>query len=104
MSELDPVPPTTGAREWWHSVYGPMDPLAAQYLAVTWRRTQHGQQCPFYTHDGTPYDCDCWHRAQAICAAALLRLWAESQWANPVAEDNEKSGVPPAGRTEEASA
>lgn len=84
MSELDPVPPSTGAREWWHSVYGPMDPLAAQLVAVMWQRKEHGQQCPFYTHAGTPYDCDCWHRARAIVASMLIRdMQREHRWANP---------------------
>jgi len=83
MSELDPVPPSTGAREWWHSVYGPMDPLAAQLVAVMWQRKEHGESCPFLW-GGTPYDCDCWHRARAIVASGLIRdMQHEGRWANP---------------------
>jgi len=74
MSELDPVDgmPVGHERGWWDAVYGPLDPLGAQWLEVTWRRVQHGRCCPCLTN-GTPYDCTCWHRAQAIVAASLLR-------------------------------
>lgn len=82
MTEIDPAPPR--GQDWWHTVYGPMDPMAAQYLAVTWRRAQHGQLCPYYTiATGTPYDCDCWHRGQAIVAASLLRdAHRDGRWEN----------------------
>jgi hypothetical protein len=98
MSELDPIP-TPPVREWWHSVYGPMDPDAARYLAITWKRSQHAETCPF-SGGGTPYDCDCWRRAQAICAAELLRdAQRTGRWGNEVAEGINRLGKPPAGRT-----
>jgi len=85
MSEImAPIP--TPAREgwrWWHDVHGPVDPLAAQYLAVTWPRNDHAPYCRFSADNTTPYDCDCVRRAQAIVAATLLRdARREGRWEN----------------------
>lgn len=83
MSEVDPLTPAEPPHRWWHDEHGPMDPLAAQYLAVTWPCNNHDPRCPFGSGSVTPYECACVRRAQALVAASLLRHWREGQWANP---------------------
>ena len=89
MSEVDPLTPAEPPHRWWHDEYGPMDPLAAQYLVVTWPSDNHDPRCPF-GRSLTPYDCACVRRAQAIVAASLLRRWDEGRWANVPNRDGPK--------------